>query len=81
MEVWNKINDYPDYRISSMGRVLSLKNNDFKIMRTCLGGRGYETVCLCKDGVLKRYYIHRLVAISQKLSFWVRNEQSECPRS
>ena len=71
-EIWKDIEDYEGYyEVSNMGRVRSLdrivrKNNGAKLSKgVVLKGdiaRGYVRVMLHKEGVIKRFLIHRLVA-------------------
>lgn len=72
-EIWKDIEGYEGlYMISSMGRVKSVdrqvrKENYFRTVRENflkqrLGKHGYVQVTLCKDGRMKTYLIHRLVA-------------------
>lgn len=64
-EIWKTIDGYPDYEISNKGRVKSLGNDKKrkeKILKGFKIGRGYLQVHLCKDGKIKNYLIHRLVA-------------------
>ena len=63
-EIWKDINGHEGaYKISSSGKVCSNKYGYPIIMKTFLAGKGYEVVTLCKNGISKKYYIHRLVAI------------------
>jgi hypothetical protein len=57
MEDWRPINNYPNYFISSLGRV---KRNN-KIRKQSLA-RGYLQLSLCKNGILENFRIHQLVA-------------------
>ena len=61
-EIWRNIKDYPDYQVSNMGRVKSLKFGKEKILKNNKVSSGYLQVNLSKDGKQKTYYIHRLVA-------------------
>ena len=61
-EIWKTINEYPDYMISNMGRVKSLKRNKELILKTPLNKCGYPTISLCKDNTHKVVLVHRLVA-------------------
>lgn len=60
-EEWKIIENYPDYQISSFGRVKSLKFGKERILKQHLGSSGYCQVDLCKDGKQKKYQVHRLV--------------------
>lgn len=64
-EIWKTIQDYPNYQVSNMGRVKSLGNNKHrkeKILKSINSNTGYLFVILCKEGKVKFYNIHRLVA-------------------
>lgn len=61
--MWKDIKGYEGhYQVSDDGRVRSLKSKEPLVMKPHPAGRGYETVCLCKNGNAKHAYIHRLVA-------------------
>lgn len=62
IEVWKTIKDYPDYKVSNLGRVKSFKTSTPKILK----GRGerYLRVSLTAKLVSKNYLVHRLVAIA-----------------
>ena len=53
------INNYPEYRIYEDGTVIGARGKELK---TDLNSTGYKRVTLCKDGVVKRFFVHRLVA-------------------
>ena len=61
-EVWKDIEGYPNYMVSNYGRVKNCMRN--KILRPGLGGNGYLTVCLYKNGEGKSYRVNRLVALA-----------------
>ena len=66
-EIWKDVPGYSGlYQISSLGRVRSFKN--FHGIKECVMSpgisRGYYHVALYKDLKLKRYYVHRLVAMA-----------------
>ena len=64
-EIWKDIKDYPNYMVSNLGRVKSLSNNfsrKEKILKNGKNNVGYLLVGLCKNGKVKNYLIHRLVA-------------------
>ena len=48
------------YAVTSCGKVYSYKNKKF--LKPRKGSNGYFQVNLCKDGKMKQYLIHRLVA-------------------
>lgn len=67
MEIWKDIEGYPNYQVSNMGRVKSLGNgssNNSK-ERILKGGKtkdNYLYIGLWKEGKIKNYLVHRLVA-------------------
>ena len=61
-EIWTKIKEYPDYMISNMGRVKSVKFGREKILKTGYSRGGYIAIVLCKNGIQKTHRVHRLVA-------------------
>lgn len=65
-EIWKDIKGYENlYQISSMGRVKSLSNSltkKEKIRKLRTTSKGYELVKLNKNGSVKTYQVHRLVA-------------------
>ena len=59
MEEWRDIKGYEGaYQVSSYGRIRSR----FKILKKQKHKQGYELVGLSKNGITKRYLVHRLVA-------------------
>lgn len=76
-EIWKSIKDYEGlYEVSNFGRIRSLDRviiNSDGVKRLCKGGirkpykdtrenKGYLRVKLNKDGIFKKFAIHRLVA-------------------
>ena len=68
-EIWKDIEGYEGlYQVSNLGIVKSLprqyKNRkcNERIKSPSLAGKGYYRVSLCKNGIIKYYYIHQLVA-------------------
>jgi len=60
-EIWKDIPGYEGlYRVSNIGRVWSVYHS--RILSNKKAGRGYLSIQLCKKGVKRRFYIHRLVA-------------------
>lgn len=59
-EEWKEVIDYPDYKISNKGRLLSRKNG---LMLSNLNETGYYTYSLCKNGKHKTMFLHRILAI------------------
>jgi hypothetical protein len=66
-EIW-KQTQYPEYYISNLGRVKSIKFNKGtntykeKIIKTHKQQTGYLSTTLCIDGKVTTVYVHRLVA-------------------
>lgn len=64
-EIWKTIGEYPNYQVSNMGRVKSMnykQTGKEKILNNCKTKNGYLYVHLSKNGKVKKYYIHHLVA-------------------
>lgn len=70
--MWKDIKNYEGlYQIDENGNVKSLKRFGYKnrkvherILKPCIVGKGYLTVCLRKNGETKRKYIHQMVCQS-----------------
>ena len=60
--MWKKILNYEKYEVSENGEIRSLQSGNPKIMKPCFGQTNYYRVCLSKNGKLKTFYVHRLVA-------------------
>lgn len=60
MELWVKSKEFPEYEVSSNGRVRNIKTG--RIMKTNLNTRGYEVLCVRKDKEQHSVRVHRLVA-------------------
>lgn len=62
-ETWAEILDWPDYIISNLGRVYSVRNDIMlKPGRTSGKKNTYLQIILCKHGVKRSIYVHVLVA-------------------
>ena len=65
-EIWKDIEDYEGrYQVSNMGNAKSLnyrRTGKERILKTRKTSDGYLLVTLYKDGKMKTYYVHRLVA-------------------
>ncbi len=61
LEEWKEIDGWPDYLVSSYGRVFSRRTD--RILKGS-NVRGYLTIALCKNHVGNRVFIHRLVAFA-----------------
>jgi hypothetical protein len=67
MEIWKTINGYDLYEVSSMGRVrrkAGYQSKNERYLKPLNNGHGYMSVTLSLNSVVKRLYIHRLVAIA-----------------
>lgn len=59
-EMWRDINGYKGYyQVSNFGRVKRVGGN---ILKPVPNGNGYVKVHLCKDAIVKKFFVHRLVA-------------------
>ena len=96
MEEWKDIKGYEGlYQISNEGRVKSLQREivykdgrkkvlEEKILHNFLSDLGYYHVMLSKDGVSKRYKVHRLVAkafIPNPNNLPIINHKDENPKN
>ena len=62
-EIWMAIKNYPNYEVSSMGRVRSLYRRVPHILKPAVtNSLGHLKVGLYKDGKVKQLFVHRLVA-------------------
>lgn len=62
MEIWKTIEGYPNYEVSNMGRVKSLKYDKEKILKGIKKRDGYLLIGLSKEGKVKFFSLHRIVA-------------------
>ena len=71
MEVWKKIEGFENYEVSNLGNVRS--NHYFKTrMLNQETVKGYLRVSLCKNNKVKRFLVHRLVAI-----YFIENKENK----
>ncbi len=62
-EAWKPIEGYNGkYLVSNMGRVKSLKHAAARLLTHFMNNKGYDRVCLCKDGEAHHFLVSRLVA-------------------
>lgn len=64
IETFKPIPNYPDYQVSNIGRVKSLKKGKEKILKAGTDSHGYLIVTLCSEGKRKTKNIHQLVAVA-----------------
>ena len=63
IEDWKDIIGYEGlYQISNFGNVKTLKYNKSKLLKGAVNNYGYRQVNLSRDGVVKSFKIHQLVA-------------------
>lgn len=60
IELWNPIDGYENYEVSTFGQVRNVKRNT--ILKPWKEGHGYYQVNLSDNGKNKHFYLHRLVA-------------------
>ena len=70
MERWKKIKGYDNYSVSNLGKVRN--DSTGKILKQCVGTRGYLLVGLCLNGKQTMKLAHRLVAEA-----FIENPQSK----
>lgn len=63
-EIWKNIENYPDYQISNLGNVKSLKFGKEKFLKQMLSNEGYAKVTLSNNSKQTVFQIHQLVAIA-----------------
>ncbi len=61
-EIWKPIPEFPEYSVSSLGRLLSFKSGEPKLMRTSPNHNGYPQAILYRNGRQHHQLVHRLTA-------------------
>lgn len=61
-EQWRPVKGFEGYEVSSLGRVKSLKYGKERILKSQKDVWGYLQVRLYRNGKVKPFYVHRLVA-------------------
>ena len=69
-EVFKPIIGFEDYQVSSCGVV---KNRHGRSLKQRIDKYGYAAITLCRNGVPKNFFVHRLVA----LTFIINSEDKE----
>ena len=68
-----KISDYEDYFVCDDGSIYSAKNGKFKKLKPWVDSKGvYLMVSLCKNGTIRKFLVHRLVALA-----FIKNDDPE----
>lgn len=60
MEIWKQIDYFPNFEVSTLGRVRNIRTGN--ILKAHNAGKGYMVVHISKDGKLHCPKIHKLVA-------------------
>lgn len=61
-EEWRNIAEMPNYMVSNLGQVKSLKKGMENILKQFTHYKGYRYLFLYKEGVRYKFFVHRLVA-------------------
>ena len=62
-EEWRVIEGYGGkYLISNMGRCKSLKHANARLLTPFTNNKGYDRICLCRNGKGRHFLVSRLVA-------------------
>ena len=62
-ETWKEIPEYPDYRISNLGRVRSFKRGKERILKPSKNTNGYLHVDLWNNSGKKTWGVHKLLGV------------------
>jgi len=74
MEIWKDVLGYEGiYKVSSIGRIKSLKFGKEKILKPVLNSKKYPMVNLLKDNPRKNFLIHRLLGVA-----FIPNPENKC---
>ena len=62
-EEWRPIEGYGGkYLVSNLGRIKSLKHAAARLLTAFTNNKGYDRVCLCRNGEAHHFLVSRLVA-------------------
>ena len=70
MEEWKEVHGYPDYKISTMGRVMSYKWGKERLLECNPNKEGYRLVQLLKNGKRKTIAVHRQMGLTFLPNFY-----------
>lgn len=62
IEEWKDINGYPNYIVSNLGRIMSVRSG--KMMAYSMHKKGYHMVGLSSGGKRRKFMVHRIMALS-----------------
>jgi hypothetical protein len=71
-ELWVAIDGYPNYAVSNLGRVANTKRDE--LLRLRPNDEGYLRVSLSHQGIVRDFYVHRLVAQAFMLDYDPRQQ-------
>lgn len=60
--VWRDIEEFPGYKVSRYGEVVSFRKGDPVLMKPFTSKQGYKQLTLCQNGIERMRTVHRLVA-------------------
>ena len=60
MEIWKPLKNFPSYDGSSEGRIRNIRTQ--RILKTYINEKGYETVCLRKNGRQYTVKVSKVIA-------------------
>ena len=62
-EIWKEIPDYPDYKVSNFGNIMSKKFGEYSLLNPWIDKHGYRTTAFSNKIKRKFMNIHRLIGI------------------
>ena len=63
-EIWKEIDDYPDYKVSTLGNIMSNKYGDWRKIKPSPDKNGYLRIGLHQNNKRMNCSVHRLVALA-----------------
>lgn len=82
MEIWKPLKNFPSYDGSSEGRIRNIRTQ--RILKTYINEKGYETVCLRKNGRQYTVKVSKVIAetfLGEHPGMDVRNKNGERSKS